>query len=346
MNPWVIMLAWPELGPEGKPTGRELDPAALFAPAEPLAAVPTMAPELPAVAASALQYLLLNPGDPAVTAGALAPLGQSVDDTVAALGALVEAHNADRADGGARLSDPAWWSTHLDRWTWRADTGEDTIRLTHYVVWQVEGRTQREGSFDTPLYAVPADDDSADPSRLRYTRQQVYAGAYAEGGPSAGLARPLVWLNRYDANQAMLQGSVQVRLPGGGAMLLNVHRNNAIPYDRAQPDQGKQARYWYFQVVESLRGYHHGDAAAVDVSPLAAVAGDVHQLGLGRLLVLDLGVEQRLVVLADTGGAFQPNLHQLDLLAGIFPNDAARAAATAHLPARVPVSVLVLRADP
>ena len=49
------------------------------------------------------------------------------------------------------------------------------------------------------------------------------------------------------------------------------------------------------------------------------------------------------MVLADTGGAFQPNLFQLDYFAGAFPDRAALYTATAGLPDRVRASVLLAR---
>jgi hypothetical protein len=77
----------------------------------------------------------------------------------------------------------------------------------------------------------------------------------------------------------------------------------------------------------------------------AAVAGDVYNVGLGKIVCLETdteaGRELRLVVLADTGGAFEPNLFQLDWLAGTFPDHAAYQAWAAAAPSRVRASILI-----
>jgi hypothetical protein len=49
-------------------------------------------------------------------------------------------------------------------------------------------------------------------------------------------------------------------------------------------------------------------------------------------------------VLADTGGAFQPNLYQLDWMAGVYPSHEAFLAATARIPERVGAAAVVPRA--
>jgi hypothetical protein len=79
------------------------------------------------------------------------------------------------------------------------------------------------------------------------------------------------------------------------------------------------------------------------LAPRAAVAGDLANLGLGLVLALDSGTETRLVVLADTGGAFAQNLFQLDLYSGVFPDQETYARETADLPDQVDAWVLVAR---
>ena len=81
----------------------------------------------------------------------------------------------------------------------------------------------------------------------------------------------------------------------------------------------------------------------VRLQPMAAVAGDVYNLGLGKLIALQSDDELRLVVLSDTGGAFQPNLFQLDLFVGSYPSREAFSAGTRHLPSTVAAGVLLWR---
>jgi membrane-bound lytic murein transglycosylase len=153
-------------------------------------------------------------------------------------------------------------------------------------------------------------------------------------------------LLHHDANEALMQGSVEVTLPDGTVRMFNVHENNGRPYDPAVKDPDLQARFWYFREVPGILGVEQ-----IPLRPRAAVAGDVWNLGLGKVVALDWptpsGPELRLAVLADTGGAFEPNLFQLDWLAGTFPDRAAWQRASEGDPKHVGASVLVRRrADP
>ena len=53
------------------------------------------------------------------------------------------------------------------------------------------------------------------------------------------------------------------------------------------------------------------------------------------------GPHARIVVVADTGGAFEPNLFQLDWLVGVFPDRASFDRAAAAMPDRVRARLLV-----
>ena len=58
---------------------------------------------------------------------------------------------------------------------------------------------------------------------------------------------------------------------------------------------------------------------------------------------MEMGDTVRLAVLADTGGAFQPNLFQLDYLAGSYPSYTDFQRATSDIPPRVGAAVLLLK---
>ncbi|MFN7145162.1 MAG: acetate--CoA ligase, partial [Myxococcota bacterium] len=79
--------------------------------------------------------------------------------------------------------------------------------------------------------------------------------------------------------------------------------------------------------------------------PWVAVAGDLDALGFGRLLALRTADGMRLVVLADTGGAFEGNLSQLDLYTGVYPSRAAFDAATSHVGDTAGAWILAARTD-
>lgn len=345
---WLVAaLAWPELGPDGVPTGATVDAHARFSraslPNKPI----VVDPALSAVADSALQWLTSAPDEAASTAGALSDLGYTIGDTTAVLRLLVSAGNAAMVTGHNPLTDRAFVDANLQLLSWRPDRTAaaahnvavtDKIRLTRYLVYEVDGRMAPDETFNTALYGAPSEETG---DRLRYTRQDVLRGVYEPGGEAEGHAPPLAWVTRESLFRGLMQGSVQVNLPDGSSMLFNVDVNNNIPYNRDEHDSSKQARYWYFREVPGLRGYTTPGRPPIDIAPRATVAGDVYNLGLGRVVLLDVGAELWLTVLADTGGAFQPNLYQLDWLSGVYPSYEAYQRATANVPERVAASLLV-----
>lgn len=70
-------------------------------------------------------------------------------------------------------------------------------------------------------------------------------------------------------------------------------------------------------------------------------------IGLGRIVVIEhsTGGKQHLQmgIIADTGGAFLPNLHQLDFLAGVFNSKDDFTAYTRKLPEYAKAYILVKR---
>jgi hypothetical protein len=296
--------------------------------------------ELGAVAADTLRVLAAAPG---VTQGL--PGAFTGATTVADTLAFVTRVAAEDATTGAdRLADPTFLATCFDTWRWVPDvarTGE-ALRLTRYLVYAVDGRATPDTTHGHALWAVPndeaglsvtqADTQRATLDRFRYTRQDVSAGVYREGGAAAGRADPLVWLTHAHHEEALMQGTIAVTLPDTAApRLYNVHRHNGIPYQRGVTDTRQQRRYWYFRPMDAVRGWAPEAVPGPNLRPFVAVAGDLDALGFGRLLALKSADGLRLVVLADTGGAFTGNLHQLDLYTGVYPSRAAFDTATAKV---------------
>jgi len=360
----VAALAWPLRGPEGALTGASVEPAALFvegAPGWSGRAVETDPAALAAVAASALGYLRGRADeDPlGVQPGLFGALGITLEDVEVTLEAVARIAAEDTASGESRLTDPAFLEANFRWLAWRPDPAEAAarglalpageIRITRYLVDQRPGSLERGEIYTHALYAPPGDEAGLDGvaaeaardrlCRYRLTRSEVLAGA-VDGGPCA--AEPLVWLTQEGVLEAMMQGTVEVALPGG-ARTFNVWRSNGMPYDHAQRDPLRQDRYWYFREVDGALGWGPEPEHKVRLAPAAAVAGDVYNLGLGKLIGLEGEGALRLVVLADTGGAFQPNLVQLDLYAGAFPSREAFAAGTAELPPSARAGVLLWR---
>lgn len=346
---WALLcaaFAFDELGEGGVPTGRTVEPIDRFVRAELLGTTVKTDPRaVGRVAAATAATLRSTERKELVTAGVLGELGVSVDDVLRTLDLVAQVAEEDAGKPQQRLTDHAWLAAHFDAFVWKPDTAAaakrkvtvtpEKIRLTKYLVYQVKGSATRTAHFDTALYASPAD-----PEALKgFTRMDVYAGAFEAGGRGAGLTEPLVWLTREGVNQALMQGTIEVALPDGSQRLFNVHRNNGIAWNPAIKDANRQGRYWTFREVKGVLGVED-----IPLADHAAVAGDIYNLGLGKLVALvDDQDKLRLAVLADTGGAFQPNLFQLDWFAGAYPDHAAFAKGTAHLPLRARAMVLVAK---
>ena len=342
-------LAWDLLGPEGQPTERTLPASALFAPVTPDwggQAISVDPEALAAVARDALRYIRARRlADPlAVQPGMLAELGvtmRDVEDTLAYIAQVAETEPD-------RLSEPDFWSREFTLYAWRSDQegarergmslAADRIRVTRYLVYQISGSPERTEVHRHALYAVPRDEaglslEDADAraeelTRFQHTRAEVLGGVFEPGGAAEGASEPLVWLSREGVYESLMQGTVEVQLPDGQRRMFNVDRPNGMAYDPSIRSPGQQARYWYFAEVDAVMGWGAERAHKVRLAPGAAVAGDVYNLGLGKLVALERHGTLRFAVLADTGGAFQPNLFQLDLFTGAFPSRAAFQEAT------------------
>lgn len=342
-------LAGPLLGPGGTPTGREIAASTVFSPAAPGwgAAVVGDVGALAEVATSSAQWLRASRGVlPSATAGLPAELGIDVDRTLSTLDRIAEIVQQDAVSGANRLQDPAFVEANFELYWWAPDAvgqqaaglkvNTERIRLTRYYVTQVEGRAAAEGRWNTALYADPGPE-----ARVRFTRPEVVGGAWAAGG-----AQPLVWLTEADVYEAQLQGTVEVLFPDGHRARFNVHQHNGRPWKRGA-SRASQPRYWYFRAVDDVLGWGEPDGCEacgkIVLKPNVAVAGDVWNLGPGRLIWVEATDGPRLVVLADSGGAFAANLFQLDWYGGAFSSPDALYAATKAIPGRVRAGFLVAK---
>jgi len=346
---WVVTAqAWDEVGEDAVPTGRSYEASERFvAGGLPGAVTVRTDPQALGRLAARTAAALRAADEPELrSGGALSELGVSLADVLRTLDFVARVASEDASADQQRLTDPEFLAANFAVHHWRPDTDAaarrkvvvtpEKIRLTKYLVYQVQGSPVRTEVYDTALYARPDD-----PAALRaYTRMDAYAGVFEPGGEAHGLVKPLVYLTRDGVNQALMQGTVEVALPDGSTRRFNVHVNNGRPWQSGIKDPNQQPRYWSFREVEGVLGVED-----VPLEAHVAVAGDVYNLGLGKLVALvdDAGL-LRLAVLADTGGAFQPNLFQLDWFAGAYPSHEAFARGTRHLPRRAHAMVLVARA--
>lgn len=255
----------------------------------------------------------------------------------------------------SRLTDPDFIRQHFSLVRWLPDQSgaaklaknkpllqqlpADKILQTKYFVKIADGSPVKTAKQNQAIYGLPFDEAKLDLAtadalgkqitRFQFGKQEIVNGAF-EKMPQRAPA--LFWLNREDLEGALLQGTVVV--PAGQQYrYYNVHRTNGIPYDRTKtPEQ--QQRYWYFKEVQSVLGYGKDADYKIPIKPQVTVAGDIPQLGLGKLILLatpESGVMYyRLTILADTGGAFANNLFQLDWLSGYYRGWADYFAANKH----------------
>ncbi len=292
-----------------------------------------------------------------VSPGMFSGLGITLADVSATLCFMRDILKEDLRRGEElRLKDGRFLIRHFRCFRWHPRPGNPEqpgrIRITRYAVFTVPGRGKREGAYRYALYQLPDDEqgmtlEEAEKhrhrlSRFRYSKQQVMAGAYDKGG-----AKSLVWLTRGGLEKALMQGTICVRFKHGRLKYFNVNRHNGIPFDPNIENPRDQQRYWYFAEINAPRGYGLDIESMITIYPHAAFAGDVFNLGLGKLIGIRYpkpnshGHEIRLGILADTGGIFSPNLNQLDYFTGVIDSQEKFKNAVKAIPEYVEAFILI-----
>lgn len=307
---------------------------------------PDRSADLCQVATETLKYIDKGQSyDPvAIHGGKIPGATVSVADIRATLLYICKIANEDQATGRkSRLTDPNFIQQHFNFVRWLPDQAgaaklaknkpllqklpADKILQTKYFVKIADGSPVKTPQQNQALYGLPYDEAKLDLAtadalgkkitRFQLGKQEIVRGALEKTPLRAPV---LFWLSREGLEGALLQGTAVVP-SGKGYRYYNVHRTNGIPYDRTKtPEQ--QQRYWYFKEVQSVLGYGKDADYKIPIKPEVTVAGDIPQLGLGKLILLatpESGVmHYRLTILADTGGAFANNLFQLDWLSGYY----------------------------
>lgn len=259
--------------------------------------------------------------------GLLGTQGVTVADTIETLDFMISVLYEDIVNQRpTRLKDPSFINTHFKVIKWKPynpkSPAQNQLRITKYAVFRHFGSRTKTAQFNTPIYRLN-DQFTADKFYTQYTKQQVLSGIYNPGGTEVGKAEPIAYLTREGLEDALLQGTVLIKFPDGGSAYFNVDRSNGMQYQRGVK-QRSQKRYWYFKEVDAIKGYGGEKADKIPVKPGVTFAGDILNIGLGKIVVIEHGQggakKLQLGAIADTGGAFLPNLHQLDFLAGIFVN--------------------------
>ena len=314
--------------------------------------------KLCSVANNTLAYRQLgNQYDPDVNhANKLNEFGITSNDIEKTLSKLCDIVKEDKQKSIKRLNDIAYLTRHFDFYRITSDTQHaaslskqkpllanltaDKVLMTKCYVHLAKGSLKVTDDTPYALYALPFDEQSltieqADAqkqslTRFHYGKQTILKGVF----DTKKRAPVLVYLSREDLESALLQGTIVVEV-AGELRVYNVHRNNGIAYDR-QIKPYLQERYWYFKQVDGILGYGKDANNKIEVFPEVTFAGDIFQLGLGPLVFAQFDFkshsEYRMAVMADTGGAFENNLYQLDYLAGSYPGIKAYYNANRHMP--------------
>lgn len=259
--------------------------------------------------------------------GLLVSQGIKVEDVLKTLDFMISTLREDlKKNRPPRLQDPNFINANFRVIKWKAynpDKPEQKqLRITKYAVFTHPGSHTKTSTYNIPIYSLK-DNLATDKFYTKYTKQDVLSGIYEPGGKEFGKVETLAYLTRQGLEEALMQGTILINFTDGSKGFFNVDRNNGISYIRGVKDT-LQKRYWYFRPVDQIKGYGYKIDAKISIKPGVTFAGDVLNIGLGRVVLIEYnqGKNKRLQmgVVADTGGAFLPNLHQLDYLAGVFKN--------------------------
>jgi hypothetical protein len=287
----------------------------------------------------------------------------SMEDIENTLAFICSTYREDvRAKRKSRLHNQAFIKKHFNFYHWKPDIKtarkiaeessndvksrllnnipKDRIFLTKYYTKLLEGSFVKTDIYNQALYKLPTDENNISLEqakakkkqliRYSYTRQQVINGALIQNKQ----VEPLIWITEEALHDVLLQGTGVVEVDGV-IRYFNVHRNNGISYDYAMGKR-EQARYWYFIEVPSIMGYGEKQENKIALKPQVTFAGNVKQLGLGKLLMVSYERNgeniSRMGILADQGGAFDGNLFQLDMLVDSYTGWDDYHQANKHLP--------------
>jgi len=267
-----------------------------------------------------------------------------------------------------QLNDPVFLKQHFDFIRWSPDIQlahkfskdkpllknmpKNQILMTKYYVHSATASKLPNSNRPYAIYALPEEEKNLTieqanviPNliRFQYGKQAILAGAL-KNKPVPALA----FVSREDLESALMQGTIVVNMESENRVkILNVNRNNNIQYNRLK-HPFDQERYWYFKEVDGIKGYGKDSEYKITVNPEVTFAGDLAQLGLGKVLMIQYPEKSghhvtQIGVLADTGGAFENNLYQVDYLAGLYHGKVDFTHSTQHLPDYVTAYFMVLK---
>ncbi len=215
--------------------------------------------------------------------------------------------NIEQADAG-RASFPPSVKEELDK----------KILLTKYAAFKIPGSMYKTDHFSCALY-----EDRDYQKHVRLTKQEIIAGKLDQ---YIQHYKPLVWVTKKGLEHALMHGTVIVTMPNKKERILYAHTHNRYAYESKKPVH-QQKRYWFFREIKNIATMAQHHLVHMLETKNACFAGDIHNLGMGSLLALNIknplnNKHQRaLGFLIDTGGAFKNNQYQLDIFLGLCPEE-------------------------
>jgi len=207
--------------------------------------------------------------------------------------------------------------TVIPNWPDGGELKNGKIKLTSYATFISKGSYFKTEEFPHALFSMVSNDFDKS-IRFWHSKQDIFNGAL-EKNQFKKHVKPLVWLSKEDAEEALMQGNIVTRMPNGDEKTFIVHKSNGVPYNKKIKKFCEQKKYWYFKELNDDEKY----PKVIDLGK-AAFAGDMENIGLGKIIAIryknpiNNKREIRLGVLIDRGSAFSNNLYQLDLFAGKF----------------------------
>lgn len=264
---------------------------------------------------------------------------------------IISVIKQDMVKGKFRILDPTFLNENFKFIKWKADRDMalnnginlpygGAIRLTNYAIFCVQGSYKKNKQNQCALYQV-LDNHIC----RKYSKQQILSGILNQSA-NKNKVKPLVWLTRFDFEDALMQGTILVRMPDGKERVFVASHNNGIEYDKNNKDPWMQKRFWYFNETYSSNDAVEQFKKRLKNRQNIVFAGDIFNIGLGKIIAIKhinpftQKKELRLGVVADTGGAFVRNLYQLDLFVGIFNNRQDFTNYIKHLPMRTDAYIL------
>ncbi len=258
----------------------------------------------------------------------------------------------DLKKGVHRIHSPQFLQDHFDFIKWHPDNTtaqergaflkKERLRRTVYVTYQVEGSAHKTDLYRYPLYRLK---HGHIPPTL--TKQEIFNGALSQPKYDK-LVKPLVWLSQEGVEDALLQGTIIVKMPDGKKRIFTNDKHNGFAYEQPISPVARQKRYWFFKESSPHHTTHFVDRLAQRKG--IVLASDIDNIGLGKLVMLSAvnpqtnTQEMSLCVIADTGGAFKKNLFQVDMFGGIFSSKEAVKNYIKTIPEYVDAYLLVKKA--